>query len=244
MSIQMPLTGNLGCRLAVMQPYLFPYIGYFQLIAAVDRFIFYDDVNFLKGGWINRNRLFLSGQVSWFTLHLQGASPHSKINEVYVQPNGTWRRKLLASVRQSYGRAPCFESAYALLEKIVLSGERSLSSLSRESVMAVADYLGLDTEFAVSTGRYNNENLRASARILDICRQEQALEYHNLPGGMELYSAEELALAGVDLHFVQPKLLEYPQLAAPFKPGLSILDVLMFNDRKSSRRLLGIANHP
>lgn len=244
MSIRTPFTGNQGCRLAVMQPYLFPYVGYFQLIAAVNRFIFYDDVNFIKGGWINRNRLFLSGQVSWFTFPLQGASPHSKINEVHVQPTGTWRRKLLASVHQSYGRAPCFESAYALLEDIVSSGELSLASLARESVMTVADYLGLDTEFAVSTGRYDNENLRASDRILDICRQEQAVEYHNLPGGAALYPADEFALAGIDLHFLQPKLFKYPQLTATFNPGLSILDVLMFNDRASARRLLGSVDHP
>lgn len=240
----MPSIGSQGCRLAVMQPYLFPYIGYFQLLAAVDRFIFYDDVSYIKGGWINRNRLLLSGQVSWFTLPLSGASPHSKINEVHVQPNGTWRRKLLASVRQSYGKAPYFGSAYALLEGIVLSEESSLSALARESVMAVAGHLGLDTEFAVSTGRYDNENLRGSDRILDICRQERAVEYHNLPGGTALYSARQFASAGVDLHFVQPRLGEYSQLAAPFKPGLSILDVLMFNDRMSSLRLLGSTDSP
>lgn len=244
MTIRMPPIGSQGRRLAVMQPYLFPYIGYFQLISAVDRFIFYDDVSYMKGGWINRNRLFLSGKVSWFTLPLAGASPNSKINEVHVQPNGTWKRKLLASVRQSYGKAPYFGAAYALLEGIVSSEEPSLSALARESVMATARYLGLDAEFVISTGRYDNENLRGSDRILDICLQEKAVEYHNLPGGMTLYSSKEFASAGVDLHFVQPRLSEYLQLAPPFKPGLSILDVLMFNDRMSSLRLLRRTDSP
>lgn len=244
MIVQTPPIGREGCRLAVMQPYLFPYIGYFQLVAAVDRFVFYDDVNYMKGGWINRNRLFLSGKVSWFTLPLCDASPQRKINELHIHPDGAWRRKLLASARQSYGKAPFFEQAYAMLESIVLSRETSLSVLARESVMAVARYLELGTEFFVSTGRYGNEDLRGSDRILDICRQEQAAEYHNLPGGMALYSAEEFSAAGVELHFVQPELPEYSQLEVPFKPGLSMLDVLMFNDRMSTLRLLGSAAFP
>lgn len=231
--------GRESSRLAVMQPYLFPYVGYFQLIAAVDHFVFYDDVNYIKGGWINRNRLYLSGKTDWFTLPLRDASPYKKINEIHVRQDGVWKHKLLTSVRQSYGKASYFEQAYALLESIVLSNETSLTTLARESVIAVVRYLGLKTEFSISTGRYDNETLHGSERILDICRQEGATEYHNLPGGMALYSAEEFSNVGVELRFMQPSLTEYRQLEMPFKPGLSILDVLMFNDRLSSLHLLG-----
>lgn len=231
-------------KLAVMQPYLFPYLGYFQLVDAVDRFVFYDDVSYIKGGWVNRNRLFLSGNVGWLTLPVLGASPNRKINEIQVQSDARWRYKLLASVRQSYGKAPYFEQAYALLAGIVLSGETSLSVLARESVISVASYLGLGTEFAVSAQRYGNEDLRGSDRVLDICRQEGATEYYNLPGGVALYSADEFSAAGVKLRFVQPKVINYNQLEEPFKPFLSMLDVLMFNDRVSSLRLLGRESFP
>lgn len=239
MIVRSKSTGRGGARLAIMQPYLFPYAGYFQLIAAVDRFVFYDDVNYIKSGWINRNRLFLSGKTHWFTLPLHDASPYKKINEIHVRQDGVWKHKLLASVRQSYGKAPYFRQAYALLESIILSDETSLSVLTRESVIAVACYLGLETEFVTSTGRYDNEALRGSDRILDICRQEGATEYHNLPGGMALYSAEKFSTAGVELRFTHTSLMEYPQFEMPFKPSLSILDMLMFNDRASSLRLLG-----
>jgi hypothetical protein len=222
-----------------MQPYLFPYAGYFQLVAAVDRFVFYDDVNYIKGGWINRNRLFLSREVSWLTFPLCDASPNGKINQVHVQPGPAWKRKLLASVRQSYSKAPFFEQAFALFADIVLTEETSLSVLARASVVNVARYLGLRTEFVVSTGRYGNEDLRGQDRVLDICRWEGASEYHNLPGGAGLYSGEAFFAAGVDLHFVEPRLIEYSQLQPPFKPGLSVLDVLMFNDRVAALRLLG-----
>lgn len=225
-------------KLAVMQPYLFPYIGYFQLVRAVDRFVFYDDVNYIKGGWINRNRLFLSGKVGWLTLPARSASPRKKINELHVQIEPTWRRKLLSSVEQSYRHAPCFDQAYPLLEDILLPGETSLSAITRKSITAVAEYLGLETDFVVSTGRYGNEALRGEDRVLDICRQEGATAYYNLPGGAALYSEARFSAAGIALHFIRPRLTEYRQLAAPFKPGLSMLDVLMFNDRASARQLL------
>ena len=225
-------------KLAIMQPYFFPYIGYFQLVAAVDRFVFYDDVNYMVGGWINRNRLILSGQVGWLTLPLRGASPHRRINEVEAQLDPTRRRKLLSSVAQSYRKAPHFEQVHALFAGIVQSDDPSLSALARQSVVAVARYLGFSTEFVVSSGRYGNEFLRGTERVLDICRREGATEYHNLPGGKSLYSAAAFADAGIELRFVEPNLSEYRQFDLAFTPGLSIIDVLMFNDRAKSRRLL------
>ncbi|WP_394695520.1 WbqC family protein [Pseudoxanthomonas japonensis] len=227
-----------GRRLAIMQPYFFPYIGYFQLVAAVDRFVFYDDVAFMKQGWINRNRLLLSGRPSWFTLPVSGASSNRKINELSVQPGDVWRRKMLASVRQSYGRAPYFEQAYGLLAGILLSDECSLSALARRSVVDLSRYMGLETEFVVSSGRYGNEGMQGAERVLDICRRERATEYHNLPGGKALYSVEQFAAAGVELCFVEPNPMEYMQMEAPFKPFLSMLDVLMFNERSTLLPLL------
>lgn len=228
----------LGRRLAIMQPYLFPYVGYFQLVAAVDRFIFYDDVNFMKGGWVNRNRLLLSGGVQWFTFPLSGASSHSKINEIQVQQGDVWRRKLLSSVRQSYGKAKYFAQAYALLEDVVMSGEASMSSLAQRSIVSVASYLGIETKFVSSTGRYRNEGLHGTERVLDICKKEAATEYHNLPGGERLYLEEQFASAGISLFFVRPNLASYIQFSSPFVPALSMLDVLMFNDRAATLRLL------
>lgn len=226
-------------KLAIMQPYLFPYAGYFQLVAGVDRFVFYDDVNFIKGGWINRNRLHISGRPEWFTLPLQSASPHRRINQIHVVDNPHWRRKLLASISDSYCKAPYFEPTYAMLNELINSGETSLSALARQSVVAVARHVGMDTEFVVSTGRYGNDVLTGVDRVLDICKQEQAGAYHNLPGGKDLYSVDRFAELGIALHFVNPVLAPYEQSNRTFQPGLSALDVLMFNDRASARRLLG-----
>lgn len=225
-------------KLAIMQPYLFPYMGYFQLAASVDKFVFYDDVNFIKNGWINRNRLYLSGAVRYFTIPLSGASPFLKIRQIEVQPGAWWKKKLLESVRHSYSKAPHFKAANELLQTTLDSEESSIAAIARTSVRAVCAYAGLDTQFVESSAIYGNDALSGADRVLDICKREQASDYFNPPGGRALYSEEAFAAAGIRLHFVQPRLHAYTQFAAEFQPGLSILDALMFNDARAIRELI------
>ncbi|MCC2961427.1 WbqC family protein [Massilia sp. IC2-278] len=225
-------------RLAIMQPYLFPYLGYFQLAASVDKFVFYDDVNFIKNGWINRNRLYLGGAVRYFTIPLAGASPFLKIRQIAVQPGTAWKKKMLESVRHAYSKAPYFKTANDLLQATLDSGETSIAAIARTSVRMVCAYAGLDTQFVESSAIYGNEQLSGAARVVDICRREKASDYFNPPGGRELYSEDVFAAAGIRLHFVQPRLNAYRQFAAEFQPGLSILDALMFNDARAVRELV------
>lgn len=214
-----------------MQPYFFPYVGYFQLIAKVDKFIFYDDVNYIKNGWINRNRLFISGAVQYITIPLNGASPFVKINEVLVLEQERWKKKMLDSVRFSYSRAPYFKPVFELLRDVVISGSKSISEIAKSSVKSVSDYAGLDVEFVDSSSRYNNSDLSGAERILDICIKENAGSYCNLPGGKALYSGDAFSDRGVALEFLETELRPYRQFSDKFVQGLSILDILMFNDR-------------
>jgi hypothetical protein len=221
-----------------MQPYLFPYVGYFQLVAAVDKFVFYDDVNYIKNGWINRNRLLRDEEAHYFTVPLSGASPFQKIKQVRVHQDGTWRRKMLESVRHSYSKAPEFEAINALLCTTLQSTAMNISDLASQSVVSVSRYLGLETQFVMSSSSYGNEDLHGVDRILDICAKENASEYHNLPGGRELYESSVFEKHGVNLRFVDTALCTYKQFSENFHPGLSILDVLMFNDRGTARNML------
>lgn len=125
-----------------------------------------------------------------------------------------------------------------MIEKLTLSKETSLSRLAQESIRMVSDYLGLAAEFSSSNGRYGNGDLKGADRVLDICRHEKATEYHNLPGGADLYSREQFSEHGLELHFLQAELLPYQQSDPPFKPALSILDLIMFNDIASAKRLV------
>lgn len=213
-----------------MQPYLFPYAGYFSLIGQVDKFVFYDDVNFIKGGWINRNRLLIGGEVRYFTVPLVGASPNLKINEVKIQARTIWERKLLASIQQSYSKAPNFAMAFDCVREVFSGGaHEGIAQLAKRSIRITAERIGISVEFVDSSTVYGNHHLSSSTRILDICRIEGARTYVNPPGGKALYSCEEFLAHGVNLKFNDVSLRPYKQFTDNFIPGLSVLDMMMFN---------------
>lgn len=224
-------------KLAVMQPYLFPYLGYFQLIHAVDRFAVLDDVNFINRGWINRNRILLDGEPHRFTVPLVKASQNRLIRDIAVAP-GPWQTKLLRTLEQAYGKAPFREPVLALVEGVLSQASGTIGDLAFASLRAVCGYVGLEREFVSSTSAYGNASLKGQERILDICRREGASTYVNPPGGRELYEAAAFAAAGVDLRFLESLDSTYDQLGAPFQPGLSIVDVLMFNAPARTLELL------
>jgi hypothetical protein len=231
-------TPTFGARLAIMQPYFFPYLGYFQLAASVDTFVFYDDVNFRKGGFVNRNRLLVSGRVGYFTVPLSKASSSSTIDQVQIDGSKPWRRRLATTLRSSYARAPHFRAVFELFERVSSLEDGRISELAKRSVRLVAEYVGLATTFVDSSSVYGNAERSGVERVLDVCRRENAAAYHNLPGGAKLYGDDEFERAGLCLRFVAPRVAPYPQFSAPFVPNLSMLDVLMFNDAASVREKL------
>jgi len=216
-------------KMAIMQPYLFPYLGYFKLLSEVNRFVFLDDVNFINKGWINRNRLLFSGGVRYFTVPLSHASQNARICEIQVSSDKSWKKKFEASILQSYSKAPCFEQVFSLVSSVLFGDHTMISEMAKESVLRVSEYLSLPVEFVSTSGIYQNQTLKAEDRILDICRHEKSSVYVNLSGGRGLYSAANFAVDGIELVFVDPKLPEYPQFSPSFEPGLSIIDVLMHN---------------
>jgi hypothetical protein len=227
-------------KLAIMQPYFFPYLGYYQLAATVDRFVFLDDVAYQRG-WMNRNRLLISGQVRYFTVPLSGASQNLAIDRIKVDANPVWRNKMIRSFVQSYRKAPYFESAFEIFSQTLGSESELLADFAKQSVRLVAAYLGLKTQFIDSSRRYGNTWLVCEQRILDIVQREQATEYYNLPGGRDLYCPETFLASDIALRFIAPNLRPYPQFTAAFTPALSILDVLAFNSKESVRELLGVS---
>lgn len=121
-------------NIAVMQPYLFPYAGYFNLLAQVDKFVFFDDVNYINRGWINRNRLLLAGDVRYFTIPLIKASQNLKINQIYIQPKDIWLQKTLHTIKQSYAKAPNFHAVYDLLKEVFAGDSLTISDMARDSI--------------------------------------------------------------------------------------------------------------
>ena len=224
--------------IAIMQPYIFPYIGYFQLINAVDKFVIYDDVNFINKGWINRNRILLSGKDHLLTIPLKNASQNKLIYEVDLLNTEPWRKKLLKTVQQAYQKAPNYQTVFPIVEEIVHFETDTISGLVVNCIRRICNYLRIDTEIVDSSRVYKNSDLKAQERILDICKQENAGRYINPVGGMALYDKERFRVEGVELYFIKSTAGPYPQLKNAFVPWLSIIDILMFNDAESIGKLL------
>jgi len=216
-----------------MQPYLFPYIGYFQLLRAVDRFVVYDDVTFIKQGWIHRNRVLINGAPAFFGVPIKNASSFTLIRDTQIdddpQQRTRWRDKLLKTCDNAYRRAPQFNRVFPLVEHVLSCQTTKMVDVALASVKAVASFLEIQTSFVESSTSYGNAHLKGEERVLAICGAEGASEYVNLPGGRELYSAAQFAAQGVKLSFLEPHAIEYRQFGEPFVPSLSIIDVLMFN---------------
>jgi hypothetical protein len=214
-----------------MQPYLFPYPGYFQLIMAADKFVIYDDVNFIKHGWINRNYILLNGAKHLFTIPIQNISSYSKINETIIADKPfNWENKLLQTLNQAYKKAPFFNEVFPILE-LVIRGSigKTISGLASESIVAVMEYLSATTLLVQSSKIYENNHLKNEDRVIDICLKENAKTYVNAIGGIELYNKNRFAENKIRLQFIQSKGLRYKQFGKEFIDGLSIIDCLMFN---------------
>jgi hypothetical protein len=214
-------------KLAVMQPYFFPYIGYWQLIHAVNRFVIYDDVNYIVNGWVNRNRILINGEPSYTTVPLQRASQNRRICDISLQPLPIWRDKLVKSVETTYRKSPCFAEAFPVIERVIRHKTDNLSDYLTYQLQAMATFIGINTEFIVTSRCYENNHLSGQARILDICKREGATTYINPQGGRTLYDRESFARADIDLRFIVMRPMPYKQRAAGFVPNLSIIDALM-----------------
>ncbi|MGN0505880.1 MAG: WbqC family protein [Lachnospiraceae bacterium] len=225
-------------KLGIMQPYFVPYIGYWQLLNAVDKYVVYDDVNFIKGGWINRNRILVSGNAQYFNLKMSGASSNKLINEVEVADDAVYMKKMLKTLEGSYKKAPYFNAVYALMEKILSNNQKNIAKFLYDHMVEICRYLDINTEIILSSEIHKNMELKAEDKILDICQRLRADEYFNTASGMKLYSKERFATNGILLNFVKSDAIVYEQFSNEFCANLSIIDVMMFNSKDEIRELL------
>lgn len=214
-----------------MQPYFFPYIGYFQLINAVDTFVVYDDVNFIKGGWINRNNVLINKFFFLFTVPLENSSSFIQIDQTRLNSKlyENWKIKFLKSLEQSYKKAPFFNEVFFLIEKILNKDTNFISTLAVDSIKEVCSYLDVKTQIIETSKQYDNNHLSGQDRIISICQLERAKYYINPIGGIDLYSKEDFKKNEIILNFIKAKPIDYKQFDNEFIPWLSIIDVLMFN---------------
>lgn len=210
-----------------MQPYFMPYIGYWQLMAATDVFVVYDNLKYTKAGWINRNRLLLNGEPATFTVPLKKGADRLHIDQRVLSENFV-RASLLRQFRGAYGRAPHFAETFALLERVAMHEDNNLFRFLHYSILEVADHLSLETKIVVLSTVGIDHSLKGQNKVLAICEALGATEYINAPGGVKLYDRETFREHGIELNFIRPKPFSYEQFGALFCPWLSIVDILMF----------------
>lgn len=211
-----------------MQPYFFPYIGYFQLMAAVDLFIVYDNIKYTKKGWINRNRMLKDGKDVMFSAPLKGDSDALDIRDRELATDFN-RDKLLNQFKAAYRPAPYFAQTFPLVEEIVRYEDKNLFRFLHHSIVKTCKHLGITTEIRASSEFVIDHDLRSQDKVLALCQAAGARTYINTIGGIELYSKEVFHQKDIELKFIQSKPFQYSQFRNEFVSWLSIVDVMMFN---------------
>lgn len=226
-------------KVAVMQPYFFPYLGYWQMFNAVDRFVVLDDVNYIKRGYINSNSILVNGTAHKFTIPLDKPSQNKLINETRLKFSEDEKESFLKMVMMAYRKAPLFDDVFPVLEGIVKQDTDDLTSFLFNSFVEVKKYLDLETDIIISSKIEKDNSLRAEDRILEINKRLGADVYINAIGGQDLYSYEHFSKEGIKLCFIKMLSYEYKQYNNEFVPNLSFIDVLMFNDKGKVHEMLG-----
>ena len=213
--------------IAIMQPYFLPYLGYFHLINSVDVFVIYDDIQYTKKGWINRNRLIFNGNVDYVTIPLVKDSDFLNVNQRRISQG--WEKdknKLLRKLEQSYRKRDNFERGFSLTEKILNYDDDNLFNYINHSVNLICQYLGVKTKIVTSSTLGDFSEYKGKDKVIAICKELSGDRYVNAIGGMSLYDKEEFLNFGLDLKFVKSKIKPYNQDKVAFEPGLSIIDLI------------------
>jgi len=224
-------------KLGIMQPYFLPYIGYFQLINAVDKFIIYDNIEYTKKGWINRNRILMNGHDFLISLPIKKDSDYKMVCERELSPDYK-PRKMLEQIKSSYLKAPYYKDVIPLLESILHASDMNLFNYVLGSVKAINNYAGISTEIVISSTLNIDHQLKSEEKVLAICKALTADTYYNAIGGTGLYSKERFCSLGIDLKFLSCDPIQYKQFDNDFIPSLSIIDVLMFNSKEEVNIML------
>ena len=228
-------------KIGIMQPYFFPYLGYWQLMKAVDKYVVYDDVNYIKSGWINRNAVLVKGKRHNINVILIAASPNKFINQICVNTDERVQKKLFKTISEYYSKAPFYAQVKPILEKIIFSQEPNLAKYLFESIKAVAAYLQIHTELMLSSQIAKDNSLKGYKKVIEISKVLGGTEYLNSFGGFDLYEPHraEFLDNGIVLRYLKMKEIVYPQFNNEFVPNLSIIDVMMFNSPEEIKKMLG-----
>ena len=227
-------------KVAIMQPYFLPYIGYFQLMGAVDTFVVYDNIKYTKKGWINRNRILVNGHDETITLPLKQDSDYLNIDQRFMAATAAEEKaRIIRKIQACYRKAPYYSEVFPFISDVINHPEENLFRYLFHLLQMVSGWLGLHPRFVISSSLPVDPALRAQDRVLATCQALGADTYLNPIGGIELYAKDVFRDHGVELHFIRSNPFEYPQFGETFVPWLSIVDVMMFYPLNAIRNGIG-----
>ncbi|MCA0446055.1 MAG: WbqC family protein [Bacteroidetes bacterium] len=223
---------------AIMQPYFFPYIGYFQLINLADTFVIYDDCTFIKQGWINRNRILLNGKDFLISIPIKDLSSNALICNSFISNNIEWRDKMLKTISQAYTKSSEYPKVFPLIYDILNTKHDNLVDFIFSSLKVICEYLEIKTNFLISSSLNISKEVKSQNKVISICKELNANIYVNPIGGQELYSNSIFSSQNIELKFLKTNHISYNQFKNDFVPSLSIIDVLMFNSKSKILEML------
>ena len=227
-------------KITIMQPYFLPYIGYFQLLNAVDLFVVYDNIQYTKKSWINKNRIIENKKDTLFTLPLKKDSDYLDIRERFLNENEKNKNhaKILNKIKNNYGKAPFYDESINTICKIFNHDEINLFDFVFNSIETIKAYLDITTELVISS-KIEDGALKHKYRVWDICKKLNSQNYINPIGGLNLYNKEEFKKNGINLSFLKTDNIVYNQFNnEEFITNLSIIDMLMFNGKEKTKKFL------
>ena len=226
-------------KIGIMQPYFFPYIGYFQLINMVDKYVIYDTASFANNKWGIRNQILINGAPGFFRVKTLKASQNKQFNEIRVSNDIEAKKKNIYALECSYRKAPHYSEVMPMLEKFIMGEYDNLAEYNVASNRLICNYLGINTEILLLSELDCDKELKRQYRIYDVCRTLGGNEYINAIGGTQLYDFEEFREQGIELAFLKSDDIMYPQFGGEFVPNLSIIDIMMFNSVPEIQDMLG-----
>lgn len=225
-------------KIGIMQPYFLPYIGYWQLINTVDKFVIYDNIEFTKKSWIRRNRILLNGKDKLFTLPIKKDSDYLNINERFLSPDyAKERNKILNTIQCAYKKAPFYNTVFPIIKRCFYCEKHNLFEFILYSIIEIMRYLDIKTDIIISSNIDMDHTLKCEKRVMEICKALGGKCYINPVGGVDLYCEEEFSEHSIELKFLKSNDIVYNQFDK-FVPNLSILDVMMFNSREIINEML------
>ena len=224
-------------NVGIMQAYFMPYIGYFQLINAVDEFVIYDNIQYTKKGWINRNRILSQNGERYITLPLKKDSDYLNISERYLADSFN-PQKILKQIETFYHKAPFYDEISDWFQNILCYEEKNLFEYIFHSVKEVCKYLDIITPIVIASELQYDNSLKGQDKVIAICKERNCDVYINSIGGMELYHSSFFKEEGMELRFIKTVFQTYSQFNNIFVPALSIIDVLMFNSKEQIKQML------